>query len=249
MPNLRDRGFSSSMDGYQPKKTERPRSRKKTVASGTASVGKGTQATKNPVRDSGVVKLPSVEQIRSTPSYGSVPEYSPTYPTGLSPTQSQPLDFQFTNPEDARQPQYANQRADDDRWELTPSETESGLTTAELKKRIKALEDAMAAIDRTNSNFLLRKFGNKEHSGQAYADYNWNYHDWLDDTLPDLTNDPVALISEQMEHAKAAATGRALRNQAGTTTDGSQYENLFNEYNNLKNEYNVRLAQYLQGLR
>ena len=236
--NLRDRGYSSSMDGYTPKKQER-HTRKKKVVSGEATVSKGQ----------------AYQPTRSI----AAPEYA------ANPTNA-PLNLQFSD-------QYDRISHDDNveipykqyTWERDSAPANT-MTMDEIKRRMQELEQAMARIDAGRTNINMRVFDGKqhatdpipyfEHPAQPLADYEWNKHDVLDDYLPDVTDDPVALYLEQMNHAKAAATGKALRKQRDSAyydaldsalEEENNYKNLFFEYNNLKNEYNTRLAQYLHS--
>ena len=292
--NLRDRGYSSSMDGYQPKLqrqkinkaekrankfTERDRfnSRQKTVAPGEASVSKGEKVITAPAQNSAVARLPSPEQIRSTPI--SVPEYSPTYPTGLSPVQSQPLNFQMTDPQ---REQFYQRNI----WSKAPSlgegPPESGMSMEELKNRIDELNEAMWKLYRKRDGEQFRvKEMEQRASGDLYtnqhipyyptvdvdsefnaantvADYNWEVKEYLNDWVPDVTDDPVVRETAWQDFVKAANTGRYLKTDEYWNSlfdkktpriyaEEQRLSDLFNEYNNLKNEYNTRLARYLQS--
>ena len=264
--NLRDRGYSSSMDGMHLPKAQERHSRQKTVTPGEASVSKGRKVT---------------PETRSTPSYGSVPEYNPVYPGGNA-TQSTPLNLQFTDPADEaaayrRGPgPYAAMR--EEQRQLVPGETRSNLSPEELRKRIRQLEEAMAAMDAGHSKFRSRIFSSEdnteyqapylpymegeEHPAQAIADFNWNKAELLDDAGLELGASPAQQQLLWMDYQKAAAIGRALEEQHNqyisnngipgykdAMAEENQYGSLYNEYNNLRNEYNARLAQYLQGLR
>lgn len=250
------------MDGMQLPKVQERHSRQKTVAPGEASVSKGRKVT---------------TETRPTPSYGSVPEYSPVYSGGKTP-----LNLQFTDPADEaaayrRGPgAYAAMR--EDQRQLVPSETRSNLSPEELRKRIRQLEEAMAAMDASRDKFRIREFKSddnteyqapylpymegEEHPAQAIADFNWEKAELLDDAGLALGASPAQQQLLWMDYQKAAAIGRALEDQHNQYIDNhgipgyrdamaeeNRYGNMYQEYNNLRNEYNARLAQYLQGLR
>lgn len=273
--NLRDRGYSSSMDGYNLKlnKADERHSRKKTVAPGDATVSKGQKVTNSTVKDSAVMRLPSPEQIRSTPI--SVPEYGPV---GLPPSElpyspNTPINLHYSDPLD----QVAQYRNVEIPYRMNSSKQNpaANMSTDEIKRRMDEIEQALSLNYTKQAQDRQRRRGYKWSSdpstleeeltaAKTVSDYNWEMHDFLDDWMPDLTNDPVALASEQMEHAKAAAAGRVNNEKLNTQnrfdagynrltqdiiSDEASIDQLYWEYNNLKNEYNVRLAQYLQGLR
>ena len=240
--NLRDRGYSSSMDGYTPKKQER-HTRKKKVVSGEATVSKGQPAKK--------AELPSVERPSDSGTYTTNKTQVPLYFTDKKD--------QASHWRNAEVP-YMEFSAERD------AAPKNIMSLGDIKRRMQELEQAMARIDTGRTNINMRVFDGKqhatdpipyfEHPAQPLADYEWNKHDVLDDYLPDVTDDPVALYLEQMNHAKAAATGKALRKQRDSAyydaldsalEEENNYKNLFFEYNNLKNEYNTRLAQYLHS--
>ena len=156
----------------------------------------------------------------------------------------------------------------------------SGMSLDEIKKRMKEMEYALnnaytgqqiarakRAATRNVTDFYYS--GIPMQPSEKVANYYWDMHDFLDDWMPDLTDDPVALALEQQAHAEAATTGHAVeaqaypqnqavlagydaanaRNDMDIQTNEAALDKLFFEYNNLRNEYNARLAQYLQGLR
>ena len=266
MANLRDRGYGNSMEGYQPKlqlqkinkaeKREPYHSRQKTVAPGEANVSRGRM-----VNDS--ARMPSPDEFRAMPQYA-------------------PLDLQFTDPKDAddayRRGAGSYTAMQDAQKQLVPGETRSNLSPEELRKRIRQLEEAMAAMDAGHDKFRLREFKsgdntpyqapylpyteNEEHPAQPLADFNWEKAELLDDAGLGLGVSDAQQQLLWMDYQKAAATGRALKKQhdhyisnhgipgiENAMDEERQYGNLFQEYNNLRNEYNARLAQYLQGLR
>lgn len=245
------------MEGLQLKKAPERHTRQKKVVPGEANVSKW-------------------EPISTTPA----PFQTTNNVASVSPTT--PLNLQFTDERDERDAYRRGPGAFTDnvsaKKQLVPAESRVDLSDEELRKRIRALEEAMAAMDAGHKKFRLRGFKGgdnseyeapyypyspgEEHPAMPLADFNWNKHDWMDDTLYDITDDPVALYLEQLEHAKAAATGNALEDQHNHYMDNHgipgigdamaeerQYGNLFQEYNNLKNEYNRRLASYLQSQR
>lgn len=261
--NLRDRGYSSSMDGYNPAPYH---SRRKKTAAGTAQVQKGEEVNRQSVRDSGALRLPSPEEIRA--SYGKAPV------NAGPPQRSEPLNLQFSD--------IYDKISHDDEVEIPYREYARGRDTApkntmsldEIRRRMQELERALSgAYARQNTDRAILQGTKKttHPTGDArflpkfYADYKWDEADFLGDWAPDLGNDAYAAFRD-IERAKAAASGRALSMKAmdmAQTNKESQYaqhsqnvdldeasiDNLFFEYNNLRNEYNARLAQYLQGLR
>ena len=272
MANLRDKGYGNSMEGLQLPKERH--SRQKNVAPGEASVSKGQKVTNSNVQNSSVMRIPSPDEIRA--SYGESPV------NAGSPQRSAPLNLQFTSEKDSddayRRGAGAYSAFLDAQKQLVPSETRTDLTPEELKKRIRALEEAMAAMDAAHGKFRVRNFKNnanseyevpyypyspgEEHPAQPLADFNWDKAEFLDDAGLGLGVSDAQQQLLWMDYEKAAATGRALEEQhehyidnhgipgiENAMAEERQYGNLFHEYNNLKNEYNARLAQYLQGLR
>lgn len=268
--NLRDRGFSSSMDGYQQKRTH---SRQKTVAPGEASVSKGRKVTNTPAQDSAVLRLPSPEQIRSTQSYG----YGPA---AARAPRSEPINFSYTDPEDESR-HYENVEKP---WRENIGSVSGALKDMpleEIKRRMDALNQALNAsydrqnIDRMNAR-TARGYvaGSEERKIQPLMDYNWNVAEALSDSAWDLGSEEYAAIKDQ-DYFKAAAAARrndkkisekeelefnphsfdnaynapALSAIGNLYRDEASVDALYSEYNALKNEYNARLAQYLQGLR
>lgn len=258
--NLRDKGFSSSMEGYTPKKQER-HTREKSVAPGEAIVQKGQK----------------VQPTRDLPNYGSVPEYgatgAPAVDIPYASNQSIPLHYTDLNDQLYH---FAKVELPYRKGEQNRKIRDGYLSTLsdeELKRRLAELEQALStAYAQQNTDRQARRnipTGEEGHyPEEVLANYNWNVHDVLDDYVADTTDDPVALYLEQMEHAKAAATGRVINKQAlrknlaaqdayparynsatqKIADDERSIDDLYFEYNNLKNEYNTRLARYLQSI-
>jgi len=261
--NLRDRGYGNSMEGLQLKKAPERHTRQKNVAPGKASVSRGQKVTNTNVQNSSVMRMPSPDEFRAMPQYT-------------------PLDLQFTDPKDADDAYSRGTGSytamQDAQKQLVPGETRSNLSPEELRKRIRQLEEAMAAMDAGHDKFRIREFKSgdntpyqapylpytegEEHPAQPLADFNWEKAELLDDAGLGLGVSDAQQQLLWMDYQKAAATGRELKKQhdhyisnhgipgaENAIAEERQYGNLFQEYNNLKNEYNARLAQYLQGLR
>ena len=261
--NLRDRGYSSSMDGYKPAPYH---SRRKKTAAGTAQVQKGEEVNRQSVRDSGALRLPSPEEIRA--SYGTA-----TINAG-SPQRSAPLNLQYSD--------RGDKISHDDNVEIPyreyarerDSALQNTMSLDEIRRRMQELERVLSGAYASQNANRAAVSGSKKTTQptsearempKAYADYNWDVEDFLAEWAPDLGNDAYVAFRD-IERAKAAATGRALAMKAmsmaqtnmnaqnaqhaqNLNMDEAAIDNLYFEYNNLKNEYNARLAQYLQGLR
>lgn len=270
--NLRDKGYSSSMDGYQPRKQH---SRQKTVLPGEADVSKGRKAAATPVQNGAAMRLPSPEQIRSTPGSGFSPAINGS-------RRSAPLNLNYTDPE-AERSHYENVEMP---WrENIGAVRDSGalrdMPLDEIKRRMEVLDKALNAAygrqtaDRMNVR-TARGYvaGSREREIQPLMDYNWNVAEALSDSAWDIGGDEYAAIKDQ-EYLKAANAGKAFDQRLSDkqemefnphaydnafnasalsaigdlTRDESSVDALYSEYNALRNEYNARLARYLQGLR
>lgn len=219
--NLRDRGYSSSMDGYKPAPYH---SRRKKTEAGTAQVRKGEEVTRQSVRDSGALRLPSPEEIRA--SYGKAPV------NAGPPQRSEPLNLQFSDVHDEGSHE-SNVEIPFQMFNIERNIGKSEMSLDEIRRRMQELERALnSAYDSQRARVKVR----------PYTDYNWDVAEAIDDNLLGLNaNEPTQQLAF-MDYQKAARAGE-------TATNTPEVDELFHEYNNLKNEYNARLAQYLQGLR
>lgn len=189
--NLRDRGYSSSMDGMRLPKVQERHSRQKTVAPGEASVSKGRKVT---------------PETRSTPSYGSVPEYAQTAPETLPTTPNQSLALGYTDPLDelnhekrveAPFRQYINSQRD---------ASVADMSTDEIMKRLRELEAALSY------NYNIQNVDYKKTVNRP------SYFTNADEEMQDMAQDELL-------------TSAIRRDEASIDQLYWEYNNLKNEYN------------------